>query len=782
MKNFCRLISAIVLMCVFSLMAFAQTPPAGEVALQSRDVRPVAIQPGTASTLISFVVETGGDGGDVFQVISTDPGIIITLILPNGTEVNSSNASNLGYNYSVTPASDPDALTHSPPSPFLGAGTHTVIELPQSASPGNYQVKANALAATKPALVIASYYSSSSIRLGVTINEETYKVGETVVVSAFVFNGTSPITNASLNAEVRDSAIPSTSIRQLTFLDGGQYDEAPGDGIYTASFVADQAGRFSVGVRATGVSSSGNNYARVATTSFRVTPAAAGFTSFSAAGIDDNANGLTDRIEVTANLNVQTASRYLFIITLEGADGKSTTRSNEAALSAGSQQLKISFPALEFVNPSTGQLRLGTTGPFAMKQAELRYISETDVFVADSRESVGNTGSYTFERDGLFFTGQPTLFEEDANANGKLDSLRLQMSVNVLNAGNYQWTAVLIDPSGQEIQITLFPADAPGPLPAGINNINFRFDGRNIRRKGLNGPYTVKKITIYGEGKSATLSNVLTTRAFLSTDFEQPIVLNCANITASLPTGQSSGPVNYTLPTVSFNTFITNVSCLPTPGATFQVGTTQVNCTATENLTGYTANCSFTLTVNNQADTTPPTITCPVNVYGVIPYGSGSGPVNYPAPVVSDDRAGVTFSCSQPSGSNFFRGATTVTCTATDAAGNQASCNFTVRVFDVSLQDNQLKHTLWFDSISGDYYFFSCDASGYTLAGRGTITRQGCNTMLGGDPRVSATFTACVVTPSVRYGNAVIKPNPVGGWFYITDSDANNNLPSCPIG
>jgi hypothetical protein len=36
-------------------------------------------------------------------------------------------------------------------------------------------------------------------------------------------------------------------------------------------------------------------------------------------------------------------------------------------------------------------------------------------------------------------------------------------------------------------------------------------------------------------------------------------------------------------------------------------------------------------------------------------------------------------------------------------------------------------------------------------------------------------------TPSVRYGNALIKPNLIGGWFYITDSNSLNKLSSYPM-
>lgn len=76
-------------------------------------------------------------------------------------------------------------------------------------------------------------------------------------------------------------------------------------------------------------------------------------------------------------------------------------------------------------------------------------------------------------------------------------------------------------------------------------------------------------------------------------------------------------------------------------------------------------------------DTTQPAVTCPnitvpANVNLLVP-------VTYPAPTVSDNidpAPRVTYSI--PSGSGFPIGATVVTCTATDAAGNTASTTFTV--------------------------------------------------------------------------------------------------------
>lgn len=110
-----------------------------------------------------------------------------------------------------------------------------------------------------------------------------------------------------------------------------------------------------------------------------------------------------------------------------------------------------------------------------------------------------------------------------------------------------------------------------------------------------------------------------------------------------------------------------------------------------------------------------------------------------------------------------------------------ASCSFNVAIYDVSLQDDRSGDTLLFNSITGDYIFYRCGANGFTLSGKGSITRQGCLVKLGGDPKVSATLDSCVTAPANK-GSATIKPNPIGGWLYITDSNTTNNTSPCPNG
>jgi len=91
--------------------------------------------------------------------------------------------------------------------------------------------------------------------------------------------------------------------------------------------------------------------------------------------------------------------------------------------------------------------------------------------------------------------------------------------------------------------------------------------------------------------------------------------------------------------------------------------------------------CTFTVRVN---DTQAPTVTCPANQTVNSAAGSCGANVNLPAPTISDNCPGSTFTYSPASGSFFPVGNTTVTATVTDASGNTATCTFRVTVNDAT--------------------------------------------------------------------------------------------------
>ncbi|MFN0111224.1 MAG: HYR domain-containing protein, partial [Blastocatellia bacterium] len=150
-----------------------------------------------------------------------------------------------------------------------------------------------------------------------------------------------------------------------------------------------------------------------------------------------------------------------------------------------------------------------------------------------------------------------------------------------------------------------------------------------------------------------------------------------ANINANTNPGQCTTNVSYSTPNPAG---CGTVTCSPASGSLFAIGTTTVTCNTTAG-----PSCSFTVTVSdNQA----PTVSCPANVNAVTNNTSGacsaSGVSLGTASAV--DNCGGTLTAtgarsdSQPLSAPYPVGTTTITWSATDAAGNTGSCTQTVTV------------------------------------------------------------------------------------------------------
>ncbi|MGI8854358.1 MAG: HYR domain-containing protein, partial [Thermomicrobiales bacterium] len=120
------------------------------------------------------------------------------------------------------------------------------------------------------------------------------------------------------------------------------------------------------------------------------------------------------------------------------------------------------------------------------------------------------------------------------------------------------------------------------------------------------------------------------------------------------------------------------VSCNPSSGSLFKLGTTNVTCTATNSF-GLQGTRRFTVTVR---DTTPPALALPGDMTVVGNYNTdflGATP-SYAVSATDVVDGQVPVGCSPASGSFFKGGTTTVNCTAHDAVGNVATGSFNVTV------------------------------------------------------------------------------------------------------
>lgn len=153
-----------------------------------------------------------------------------------------------------------------------------------------------------------------------------------------------------------------------------------------------------------------------------------------------------------------------------------------------------------------------------------------------------------------------------------------------------------------------------------------------------------------------------------------PTITVPADITVAADPGQAGAVVNFVATATDLEDGAITPDCSTTSGSFFPIGTTTVNCTATDSDTN-TASDSFTVTVT---DSESPVLTVPANIE-VNATGTDGADVTYTASA-TDNSGAVPVSCVPPSGSTFPVGTTTVTCTVTDASNNSVSGSFTVTV------------------------------------------------------------------------------------------------------
>jgi hypothetical protein len=166
-----------------------------------------------------------------------------------------------------------------------------------------------------------------------------------------------------------------------------------------------------------------------------------------------------------------------------------------------------------------------------------------------------------------------------------------------------------------------------------------------------------------------------------------------------------------------------SVTCAPASGSRFAVGSTSVECSAAD-AHGNVASDSFTVTVALR-DATPPALSGVPADIAVETTDPAGVDVTWPAPSAVDNLDGpVSVTCAPTSGSRFAIGTTTVTCSASDAAGNTASRSFSVTVTLVIVGGEEDVTASWEPPFNGE--------SPFVANGRGTLPLKGQLT-LGGE-------------------------------------------------
>jgi hypothetical protein len=154
-----------------------------------------------------------------------------------------------------------------------------------------------------------------------------------------------------------------------------------------------------------------------------------------------------------------------------------------------------------------------------------------------------------------------------------------------------------------------------------------------------------------------------------------PPVIGVPSDMSLAATSPGGAQVTYTASATDARDGTVPVICEPASGSTFAIATTTVNCAATDSI-GNTATASFVVTV---AESSPPVIVVPADITAAATGPSGAK-VSFPVTATDPVDGALVSACAPASGSTFPIGTTTVSCSATDRAGNGAAASFTVTV------------------------------------------------------------------------------------------------------
>jgi hypothetical protein len=244
-------------------------------------------------------------------------------------------------------------------------------------------------------------------------------------------------------------------------------------------------------------------------------------------GLDTNGNGLLDLLRVELSAAVDEPGPYSLSGQLK---------------SAGGPRVVFAETRVDFTRaPQT--ITLDFRGPLIRRQAidgpyEVEIVvrdpathGERDRLRLGGRASAHEqaapgqrTAAYRhtqFEQSGwaaIRVTGNASDTGVDSDGDGLFEELRVEVEVELAKADSYEWHATLRDAHGTVIDWDRSSAR----LQAGKATVDFAFEGRKIRENGVNGPYSVVAMGMFGiTGPSVVVPSVGQTRSYAVSRFER---------------------------------------------------------------------------------------------------------------------------------------------------------------------------------------------------------------------------------------------------------------------
>jgi hypothetical protein len=496
--------------------------PESQITLHSGQSRLSRLAPGITSGSRAFAVDECV--GITVNIIATRPDLATSILAPGGEILDPTTVSNYGGTFASIPgAAGVESFLILPVSQ---PGHQYIYEFP-ALDIGTYAVRFEAAPGlAEEVAVITEVRTDSPLRVALFVTEPVIPTFYlSTAFSAAVFEGTQPVSGASVTVKIGRIDPPGATEATLALLDnGGPGDATPGDGLYSATFSSQYAGRFYAVGEISGLRSNGTPFERRASTAFRVVEGGAVMirSHTTTTPVDTNGNGLYDHLRVTVAAVVFQTADYRLNVLMETASGRQLFGTGRANLVTGPvlRSISATISARDFIDA-------GENGPYRIRRLELSRVDPALGHVLQDREFFEPplpTAAYElaqFERPAIEFIALASETGIDTDADGKFNLLRVLANVKVRTAGMFAFTCELADGCHRRIA---YVTAQQALLADQVLPLTFDFDGSTIGSHGVAGPYHVQTMTIYRVGSQPSESLIVLTvgdtQPYLASQFE----------------------------------------------------------------------------------------------------------------------------------------------------------------------------------------------------------------------------------------------------------------------
>lgn len=240
-------------------------------------------------------------------------------------------------------------------------------------------------------------------------------------------------------------------------------------------------------------------------------PAAALTGSYTDSAVDTNDDGHPDVLRVEVGVTLDAAADVTLRGSLVDATGAGVANAvTGAALDAGAGTLVLDFDG------GAIQAR-GLDGPYTLTGLELGRTGEAPEVLALAAHTTAAYDADAFRPGGGLVIETVADRGVDDDGDGLYESLAVDVTVDVEEAGTYSANGRLTEPGGEEIQWR----GTSQFLTAGENVLTLVYDGRLISGRAVDGPYRVESLTVYADPTSpVTLRDPYVTGPYTWRQFE----------------------------------------------------------------------------------------------------------------------------------------------------------------------------------------------------------------------------------------------------------------------